>query len=107
MPPPRPQETLRLTEDDLFSPRVDAFLDEQAMRNRAMPEAAPQPWILRVLYSSYFYLSLAIGLGAFVAWTIFEPFVEDSQELGLSYVLMFPTVMSSVFRRPFSPVLPS
>jgi hypothetical protein len=73
----RPQEPLRLSADDLFSPRVDAFLDEQAMLNRAMPEAQPQPWILRVLYSSYFYLSLASGLGAFVAWMILEPFYND------------------------------
>ena len=35
------------------------------MLNRAMPELESQPWILRVLYSSYFYLSLASGLGAF------------------------------------------
>jgi FHA domain len=93
MSPPRPQETLRLTEDDLFSPRVDAFLDEQAMLNRALPEVEPQPWILRVVYSSYFYLSLASGLGAFVAWAILEPFLEDRQGLGLAYVLMFPMVM--------------
>ena len=74
----RPNEPLRLSADDLFSPRVDAFLDEQAMRNRSMPEVEPQPWILRVLYSSYFYLSLASGLGAFVAWMIYEPFVSDA-----------------------------
>jgi hypothetical protein len=94
MSAPRPQETLRLTEDDLFSPRVDAFLDEQAVLNRAPPEVEPQPWILRVLYSSYFYLSLASGLGAFVAWAILEPFLEDREGLQLSYVLMFPTVMA-------------
>ena len=45
--------------------------------NRAMPEPEPQPFILRVLYSSYFYLSLASGLGGFVAWLIVEPFIDD------------------------------
>jgi hypothetical protein len=94
MSAPRPNEPLRLTAADLFSPRVDAFLDEQAMLNRSMPEVEPQPWILRALYSSYFYLSLASGLGAFAAWTILEPFLEDRQGLQLSYVLMFPTVMA-------------
>ena len=78
MPPPSPHEPLRLSADDLYSPRVEAFLDEQAMLNRAMPEVEPQPWILRVLYSSYFYLSLASGLGAFVAWMIIEPFFSES-----------------------------
>ena len=72
-----PQEPLRLSADDLYSPRVDAFLDEQAMLNRALPESSQQPFIVRVLYSSYFYLSLASGLGAFVAWMIIEPFFDD------------------------------
>ena len=78
MPPPSPHEPLQLSADDLYSPRVDAFLDEQAMMNRAMPEVQPQPLILRVLYSSYFYLSLASGLGAFLAWLIIEPFIDES-----------------------------
>jgi Inner membrane component of T3SS, cytoplasmic domain len=78
MPPPSPHDPLRLSADDLYSPRVDAFLDEQAMMSRALPEAEPQPGILRVLYSSYFYLSLASGLGAFVAWMMVEPFCNDS-----------------------------
>lgn len=79
MPQSGPHEPLRLSADDLYSPRVDAFLDEQAMMSRALPEAEPTPWILRVLYSSYFYLSLASGLGAFVAWLMVEPFITDSE----------------------------
>ena len=62
------REPIRLTADDLFSPKVDAFLDEQAVLNRALPETTPQPFIVRLLYSSYFYLSLASGLGAFLGW---------------------------------------
>ena len=65
------------TADDLFSPKVDAFLDEQAVLNRALPETSPQPFIVRVLYSSYFYLSLASGLGAFLGWLVLEPFFDD------------------------------
>jgi MFS family permease len=79
MPPSSPHEPLRLSADDLYSPRVEAFLDEQAVLNRAMPEVEPQLWILRVLYSSYFYLSLASGLGAFVAWIMVEPLYNDSE----------------------------
>jgi hypothetical protein len=93
MPPPRPEEALRLTEDDLFSPKVDAFLDEQAMLNRAMPEVEPQPWILRVLYSSYFYLSLASGLGAFIGWMLIEPFISERDPRSMAFgLLLFPTV---------------
>ena len=97
MSAPRPRETLRLTDDDLFSPRVDAFLEEQAMLNRALPDVGPQPWILRVLYSSYFYLSLASGLGAFVGWMILEPFISDSDEdSSLIGFLLFSTVTAFV-----------
>ena len=64
------REPIRLTAEDLFSPKVEAFLDEQAALNRALPETTPQPFIVRVLYSSYFYLSLSSGLGAFLAWLI-------------------------------------
>ena len=60
------REPIRLTAEDLFSPKVEAFLDEQAMLNRALPEAKPQPFLVRLFYSSYFYLSLASGLGAFL-----------------------------------------
>ncbi len=93
MPPSSPLEPLRLSADDLYSPRVDAFLDEQAVLNRAMPEVEPQPWIVRVFYSSYFYLSLASGLGAFVAWMMIEPFISDRDQESLKFgLLLFPTV---------------
>jgi hypothetical protein len=92
----RPQEPLRLSADDLYTPQVDAFLDEQAMLNRALPEAEPQPWILRVFYSSYFYLSLASGLGGGVAWMIIEPFFNDRAIIQGQHqwanILLFPTV---------------
>jgi FHA domain len=93
-------EPLRLSADDLFSPQVDAFLEEQAVLQRAMPEATAQPLIVRVFYSSYFYLSLAGGLGAFVAWMLLEPFFDDDligrQQFQWAAVLMFPTVMGFV-----------
>jgi hypothetical protein len=93
MPPSSPREPLRLSADDLYSPRVEAFLDEQATMSRPLPEAQPLPWILRVLYSSYFYLSLASGLGAFVAWLIIEPFISEAHEDSMAVgVLLFPSV---------------
>jgi FHA domain len=103
MPPPDSHEPLRLSADDLYSPRVEAFLDEQAMMSRAMPEVEPQPWIVRVFYSSYFYLSLAAGLGAFVAWMIMEPFFVEPMALrgnqeGFRWAnfLLFPTVAGAI-----------
>jgi hypothetical protein len=96
----RSGEPLRLSVDDLFSPQVEAFLEEQSVLQRALPEATKQPFIVRVVYSSYFYLSLAGGLGALIAWMILEPFFDDEaigrQQFQWAAVLMFPTVMGFV-----------
>jgi Inner membrane component of T3SS, cytoplasmic domain len=93
-------EPLRLSADDLFSPKVEAFLEEQAVLNRALPEATTQPFIARVFYSSYFYMSLAGGLGAFVAWMSLEPFFDDKKiggdEFQWATFLIFPMVMGFV-----------
>jgi Inner membrane component of T3SS, cytoplasmic domain len=89
------REPIRLTADDLFSPKVEAFLDEQAVLNRPLPEAVPQPFIVRLFYSSYFYLSLAGGLGAFLGWLVLEPFFDDKRmQQGFQWgaLLLFPTV---------------
>ena len=94
------REPIRLTAEDLFSPKVEAFLDEQAALNRALPETSPQPFIIRVLYSSYFYLSLASGLGAFLAWLVLEPFFDDKQAAQQHFqwaaLLLFPTVAGAI-----------
>src|SRR5271166_2677313 len=91
------REPIRLTSADLFSPKVNAFLDEQAVLNRPLPEAEAQSFFVRLVYSSYFYLSLASGLGAFVGWLMLEPFLDD-HEIGAqgkfpwAALLLFPTV---------------
>jgi hypothetical protein len=70
-------QPLRLDQDDLFSPRVDAYLEEQQVLRRDIPEAPPTPLVLRILYSSCFYLSIAGGAGALCAWALMEPFMDD------------------------------
>jgi hypothetical protein len=94
------REPIRLTAGDLYSPRVDAFLDEQATLNRPFPEVAPRPFLVRFFYSSYFYLSLASGLGAFMAWLLIEPFFDDDGpgpgKFQWAAALMFPMVAGSI-----------
>lgn len=93
-------QPLRLDRDDLFSPKVDAFLEEQESLRRAVPETPPQPLLIRILYSSYLYLSLAGGFGAFGAWALLDPFFDDqnlgNQEFPLVAFLFFPTVAGLV-----------
>ena len=94
------REPIRLTAEELFSPKVQAFLDEQAGADRALPETSPQPFLMRFLYSSYFYLSLAGGLGALLGWLILEPFFDDKAAVQHHFqwaaVLLFPTVAGSI-----------
>ena len=54
---------LALSNEDLYSPRVEAFIEEQSVIARATPEAPPRAWYAKVLYSSCFYLSFAGMLG--------------------------------------------
>jgi hypothetical protein len=97
-----PQNPIRLTSDDLFSPKVEGYLEEQAVLRRAVPEAPPQPLVLRILYSSVFYLSVASAIGALAAWAITEPFIvegvaqESEDDFEIINILLFPTVASFV-----------
>ena len=96
-----PNEPIRLEQSDLYSPKIEAYLEEQDLRRRPIPEFAPQPFLLRVLYSSYFYLSLTSGLGAFLAWALLEPFFDDmamarGENAGIVNYLIFPTVAGMI-----------
>jgi hypothetical protein len=83
------QPPLRLGENDLYSPRVEAYLEEQAVLTRGVPEVEPQPLILRWIFSSYFYLSVAAGLGGFTSWAIIEPFFYDGEDANPLWVNLF------------------
>jgi len=93
---PLTDSPLQLDKADLFSPRVESYLEERAALRKAMPETQQQPLIVRVIYSNFFYLSLAGALGAVVAWLILEPFFDDfrinQESFDLAGILLFPTV---------------
>jgi hypothetical protein len=90
-------DRITITASDLNSPSVEAFLQTQQAMRRDVGELAPQPLVIRVIYSSWFYLSLACGIGAFIAWAILEPFFDDHALVAngralLIHYLIFPTV---------------
>jgi len=91
---------IRITERDLFSPAVEEQIAFQEAMRRELGEVEPQPWIVRMFYSSWFYLAVASGLGALIAWMIMEPFFDDSaagdEGGGFLAMLMFPTVAGFV-----------
>src|SRR5260370_614086 len=98
---PRPAHAARAKTPDLYAPQVGDFLGQRDALRQAVPGVAPPPLIVRILYSSCFYLSIAGGLGALCAWGILEPHLDDAvfqrrQEIPLVFFLVFPTVAGSV-----------
>jgi hypothetical protein len=96
-----PAEQITLTNEDLYSPKVDGYIEAQSVLSREMPQAEPQPLVLRVLYSSCFYLAMAGMVGALVAWAIIEPYFAQAEAQGsqgetIAEYLLFPTVMGGV-----------
>ena len=90
---------LQLGNDDLFSPKVDEFLQERDALRRDVPETPPQPLLVRLIYASWFYLAVAGAVGALLAWAVLEPFfIEGDQEAGnrLIGLLLFPTVAAGI-----------
>src|SRR2546423_132240 len=95
------KEPLRLDKEDLFSPRVDAFLEERDALSKGRAEVPATPLFFRIVYASWFYLAIAGGLGAFLAWAILEPFMDESKlrqdaTTALVGLLVFPTVAGSI-----------
>src|SRR5439155_13208174 len=81
----------------------DQFLEERESLRRAVPETPRQPWVVRLLYSACFYLSIAGGLGALLAWAVLEPFFVEGHErirqqgdFEVVNYLMFPTVAAGI-----------
>ena len=60
------QTPIRIDTGDLYSPQVNEFVEmHQALRRDTGP-IDPQPLVVRIIYSSWFYLSIASRLGGFV-----------------------------------------
>jgi hypothetical protein len=94
------KEPIRLDQDDLYTPAVESYLELQTALRRGTGELQPQSWFVRVVYSSWFYLAIASGAGGFIAWSILEPFIDDSQmaadEGSWGLVFIFPAVAAGI-----------
>lgn len=93
----QPNDPIRLDYGDLHSQSVESYLEVRRAMRQSLGEQEPQPLIIRVIYSSWFYLAIASAIGAFVAWMCLEPFFDDNME-GPEVVgfLLFPTVAGFV-----------
>lgn len=68
---------IRVDPSELYSPQVNEYIDIQQALRRDVGPIAPRPLLIRIIYSSWFYLAIASGLGAFLAWLPMEPFIDE------------------------------
>ena len=91
---------IRIDTSDLYSPHVNEFVEMQQALRRDTGPIDPQPLLVRIIYSSWFYLAIASGLGALLAWAIMEPFFIEGAaargEFELANFLFFPTIAGGV-----------
>jgi hypothetical protein len=88
-------DPIRINSKDLFSEDVESYLETQEYLRRDVGELEGQSWIGKVIFSSWFYLSMCSALGAFVGWIILEPFYSDNDDSSLG-LLWFPMVTGLV-----------
>ena len=88
---------VRITNDDLYAPAIEEYVQTQEMLQRAIGEVGEQPFILKLIYANWFYLALWSMIGALVGWGLLEPFFDDqNDEQLIPALLLFPTVAGCV-----------
>jgi MFS family permease len=79
-------ERIRITHDDVYSPKVDEVLARegsfgmgarQMMAGMGGQEEGQRSGLVRFLYSSVFYTAVAGALGSCIGWGLIEPFFDD------------------------------
>lgn len=91
-------EPIRISDADLRAKSVDDYVETQRYLNRDESIEQP-PWLVRVIYANWFYLSIAAMVGGLVGWACVEPFFDDNsmgEEVELAAIVMFPAVAGSV-----------
>ena len=97
-----PRTPIRIDSSELYSPQVNEFVEMQQALRRDTGPIDPQPLLIRVIYSSWFYLSIASGLGAVLGWAVLEPFFDDTKvhmHDGLTMLIaifLFPVVAAAI-----------
>lgn len=92
-------DPIRITTADLQRPEINDYVEMQSYLQRDVGEIGKQPWLIRVIYANWFYLSIAAALGGLAAWACLEPWYDDyapEEESNLIGLLMFPVVAAGI-----------
>jgi len=71
-------DKIRITHEELFSPRIDDIVAEQEALLRPMGEFGPTSLWRRIVFNSLFFLTAAGLIGGIAGWAILEPFFNES-----------------------------
>lgn len=92
----------RISHDELFTPKVDEYLDTQAFLTRDAGAIEERSFLVKLFYSSWLYLAFWGTVGGVAAWAVLEPFIddqamarEDPNQL-LAGLFLFPCVAACV-----------
>jgi hypothetical protein len=97
-------DSIRIRDADLRGPEIEDYVEMQKYLRRDVGPLGQQPWIIRMIYANWFYLSLAAMLGGLAGWAFLEPWFEDDvvraeAELGrvdIAGILLFPVVAAGI-----------
>lgn len=92
-------EPLRITAEELYTPKVEQYLETHSYLTRETGALGDQPWIIRLIYANWFYLAFWCMVGALAGWGVLEPFFDDNSpddEVRIAALLMFPVVAGSI-----------
>jgi hypothetical protein len=98
-------EPIRITVTDLQRPEVNDYVEMQKYLRRDVGPLSDQPWVLRVIYANWFYLSMCSMIGGLVGWACLEPFIDENDRLPngelepgalLLRLLLFPGICAAI-----------
>ncbi len=71
-------DKMRITQDELFSPKVDDIVAEQEALRRPLGDLGPTSLWRRIVFNSLFFLSVAGLIGGIAGWGIMEPHIQET-----------------------------
>jgi len=75
-------DSIRLSHDELYDPKVDEIIARQEALVRGAGEHAAPPRWRTIVYSSMFFLSIAGTLGGLIGWAVLEPMINETVTVG-------------------------
>ena len=94
-------DPIRISQAELRSPSVDEYVEMQNFLRRDAGPIDNQPWVIRVIYANWFYLSVCSMVGGLVGWAILEPWFDDNSiadenTIDIAGMLLFPVVAACI-----------